>query len=316
MNCVRRFALAALLVGALPAAAEPPIDHHQHLFSPATVARRPALHVVDAAKLIEMLDAAGVRRAVVLSVAYQLGNPNQPPVENEYARVKEENDWTSEQVARYPDRLRGFCAFNPLKDYALAELERCADDPRLRSGIKLHLGNSDVDLDDAAHVEQLRRVFRAANAHGMAIVVHLRPSVTRNRPYGSKQARTFLDQVISQAPRSVIQIAHFAGAGSYEDPAIDAAMGVFLEAIRTNDPKVANLYFDISGVTGLGNWQKRADLIAQRVRDVGVERVLFGTDVGGPPNDTPRQAWETFRTLPLSEAEFRGIENNVAPYMR
>jgi len=44
---------------------------------------------------------------------YQFGNPNRPPVEDEYAKVRAENDWTSEQIARYPDRLRGFCGLNP-----------------------------------------------------------------------------------------------------------------------------------------------------------------------------------------------------------
>jgi len=48
------------------------------------------------------LDAAGIRRAVVLSVAYSFSNPNKPPVPNEYAMVKAENDWTGEQVAKYP----------------------------------------------------------------------------------------------------------------------------------------------------------------------------------------------------------------------
>jgi predicted TIM-barrel fold metal-dependent hydrolase len=78
-----------------------------------------------------LLDAAGIQRALVLSIAYQFGNPNKPKVENEYAQVKAENDWTSQEVARFPDRLRAFCAVNPLKDYALDELARCAQDPQL-----------------------------------------------------------------------------------------------------------------------------------------------------------------------------------------
>ena len=72
-----------------------------------------------------LLDAAGIRKALVLSLAYQYGNPNRPAVENEYQKVKAENDWTSEQVAQYPDRLVGFCSINPLKDYALEEIARC-----------------------------------------------------------------------------------------------------------------------------------------------------------------------------------------------
>jgi hypothetical protein len=35
-------------------------------------------------------------------------------VQDEYAKMRAENDWTSEQVARFPDRLRGFCGFNAL----------------------------------------------------------------------------------------------------------------------------------------------------------------------------------------------------------
>jgi uncharacterized protein len=58
-------------------------------------------------------------------------------------------------VARFTDRLRGFCSVNPLKDYALEEITRCARDPRLRSGLKMHFGNSDVDLGDAKHVARL-----------------------------------------------------------------------------------------------------------------------------------------------------------------
>ena len=44
--------------------------------------------------------------------------------------------------------MRGFCSVNPLKDYAIEELARCAKDPQLQLhiGLKLHFGNSDVDL--------------------------------------------------------------------------------------------------------------------------------------------------------------------------
>jgi Amidohydrolase len=104
-----------------------------------------------------------------------------------------ENDWTAGQVAKYPDRLRAFCGVDPLKSYAVSEIERCAKNPYLHYGLKLHFGNSDVDMDNPSHVAQLRRVFRAADEHRMAIVVHMRSSVTRNRPYGAKEASTFLN---------------------------------------------------------------------------------------------------------------------------
>jgi uncharacterized protein len=74
--------------------------------------------------------------------------------------------------------------------------------------------NSDVMLDNPAHVAKLREVFRAANGAGMAIVVHMRSSVTLERPHGAAQARAFLDEVLPSAPDVTVQLAHMAGAGS------------------------------------------------------------------------------------------------------
>jgi len=108
-------------------------------------------------------------------------------------QVQRENDWSAGQVAEYADRLRAFCGVDPLKSYAISEIERCANNPYLHYGLKLHFGNSDVDMDNPSHVAQLRSVFRTADKHGMAIVVHMRSSVTRKRAYGAKEAKTFLD---------------------------------------------------------------------------------------------------------------------------
>src|SRR5262245_1463970 len=213
----------------------PAVDHHQHLFSP-EITKLAGLPTLSAADLVALLDLAGIKRAVVLSLGYQYGNPNRPPIENEYERVKAENDWTSQQVAAFPDRLRGFCGVNPLKVYALGEIARCAKDPHLRYGLKMHFGNSDVDLDNPAHVEQLRRVFQTANTLGMAIVVHMRSSVTKSRPYGAKQATVFLKALIPSAPDVTIQIAHLTGAGSYDDPLVDEALSVFVDAVARKDP--------------------------------------------------------------------------------
>jgi predicted TIM-barrel fold metal-dependent hydrolase len=292
----------------------PLVDHHQHLFSLET-SRLSKFEPLDAARLVAYLDSAGIQHAAVLSVAYQFGNPNRPAVKGEYSQVKAENDWTSQQVARFPDRLRGLCGFNPLKDYALAELDRCARDPYLRSGLKLHFGNSDVDLDNPEHVTQLRRVFRAANNLGMALVIHMRPSVTKRRPYGPKQAQTFLDELLSAAPDVPIQVAHLTGGGTYDEPSTDEVLSVFIKAIASHDSRMAHVYFDISGIAGFGNWGNKADQIAARIRQIGVQRILFGSDSARGGGLPPRDAWSNFLKLPLSEAEMRTIARNIAPYM-
>jgi predicted TIM-barrel fold metal-dependent hydrolase len=293
---------------------QPPlVDHHQHLYSVETT-RSSRIEPLDAADLIAYLDAAGIRRAAVLSVAYQFGNPNRPVID-EYGQVRAENDWTSRQIARFPDRLRGLCGVNPLKDYALPELDRCAGDPFLRAGLKLHFGNSDVDLDNTEHVLRLRRVFRAANDRGMAIVVHMRPSVTKQRPYGRKQAQTFLDELLPAAPDIPIQIAHLTGAGTYDEPSTDEALSVFIEAITHGDSRMTHVYFDVSGIAGYGKWTDKADRIVERIRQIGVQRIVFGSDGARGGGLAPSDAWADFLKLPLSDAEKQAIARNVAPYM-
>jgi uncharacterized protein len=273
-----RIALALLWLASEPVLAQdiqpPAVDHHQHLFSPATRALSPAVAEVSADDLIAFLDDAGIQRAAVLSIAYQFANPNRPVVEGEYEKVKAENDWTSAQVARYPDRLRGFCGVNPLRPYAVAEVTRCAADPSLRFGVKLHLGNSDVNLLDAEHRVQLERI-----------------------------------------PDIPVQIAHLSGAGGYDDPSVDEAVGVFADAIARNDVRMRHVYFDASGLAGLGKWQSKAPQIALRLRQIGMERLLYGSD-GTADFLRPRDAWAAFRMLPLLPGEFRAISANVAPYMR
>ena len=72
-------------------------DHHLHLLR-STIAP-PQGFALTAEDLVRQLDDAGIRRGVVLSVAYQFGNPFRPAVTNEYERVKAENDWTASQAA-------------------------------------------------------------------------------------------------------------------------------------------------------------------------------------------------------------------------
>lgn len=307
--------LLVLLLWWIHVQAQPLVDYHQHFFSPSANKLSTRTDVVTATEMIAFLDEAGIRRALVLSLAYQYGNPNKPPVENEYERVKAENDWTSQQIARFPDRLRGFCSVNPLKDYALQEIDRCAKDPNIHYGLKLHFGNSDVQLENPQQVAKLQKVFAAANRHRMAIVVHMHSSVTLKRPYGADQARVFLNELIPAAPAVPIQIAHLAGAGGY-DEAVDQALQVFIEAIRKNDKRMKNVYFDVSGILSLDKPSDKSALIAQRIRELGVTRVLYGSDTPGDRVHTPKAAWNAFRKLPLSDIEFKTIETNIAPYMR
>jgi predicted TIM-barrel fold metal-dependent hydrolase len=299
--------------------AVPLADHHQHLFSPELAALMTTTAPVapvkprTAADLIEQLDAAGIKRAVVLSTAYIFEQPSRN-ADHAAEKLKRDNDWTSKQVAQFPDRLIGFCGLNPLKDYALEELARCAADPNLRRGLKLHFGNSVVDYHNPAHIAQVRRVFQAANDRRMAIVAHVRASVTAKLPWGREEALIFLNQILPAAPDVVVQVAHLASAGSPQDEGAQQALEVFVDAVTRNDPRTRHLYFD---ATTLG--EPPAPANAQRwataIRRLPT-RVLFGSDATTAAV-TPGGAWTAMRkVLPLTEDEFNGLANNTPPYLR
>lgn len=307
-----------LTIGCASGQLTPIADHHQHLFSPDLVAilaqGNAGFRSLEAREVIANLDAAGIQKAVLLGTAYLYGSPSRS-LPDEYDRVRAENDWDAQQASQYPGRLIAFCGFNPLKDYALDELERCAKDPRLDRGIKLHFGNSDVQVDNPQHVEQLARVFRAANAHHMAIVIHMRASISRQRPYGARQAQIFLDRLLPQAPDVVVQIAHLAGTGpGYNDPPADSAMAVLADAVQRGDPRTKNLWFDVATSVDSAITPANAALVVRRIRQVGVRRILYGSDAAVAGNPKPKQLWAAFRRIPLTEAEFAEIARNVAPY--
>ena len=50
----------------------------------------------------------------------------------------------------------------------------------------------------------------------------------------------------------------------------------------------------------------------RRLRELRFERIVYGSDAAVHV----ASEYASFRTLPLSDAEFRMIEANVAPYMR
>ena len=57
-------------------------------------------------------------------------------------------------------------------------------------------------------------------------------------------------------------------------------------------------------------------LIAKRARELGIDRIVFGSDGNFGDGVTPSKALTDFHALPLTSAEFRTIETNITPYMR
>src|SRR4051794_11491564 len=181
----------------------PLVDYHQHLISPAfaPIAKLPER---NGAALVKELDAAGIERAIVLSVGYSFADERKGLTDPDRL-TREENDWTSAEVVKNAPRLIGFCSANPLRPVALDELERCLHLPGM-TGIKLHLGNSGISLRDPAHLALVQQFFAPAQRLRAPVLVHMRARGGNNS--GGEDAHIFLDKVAPAAPAIDIVVAH------------------------------------------------------------------------------------------------------------
>ncbi len=282
--------------------------------------------VLGGAEAVAALDAAGIRRGVVLSGAYLLGTSD-IVVADERRMVADENAWTAKEVKGYPSRLVGFCSVNPLKDYAESEVEHCAA-IGLR-GLKLHFTSSAVELSNADHVTRVRRVLDAANRLRLPLLIHLR---TRAGDYGEREANVFLDRLLPAAGDVPVVVAHMGGWGGY-DKATDAALSTLAGACAAVPGPCRRLFFDLAFTVlprGAADAPARTPLrrladaqrnfpdanrrLAERIRAIGLDHVLFATDW---PGMTPADTVEAVRrALPLQPAEIDRVFANAAPYLR
>lgn len=309
-------------------------DHHAHIFSPAVrqwlekELKLPPLPSLGVEELVAVLQKDDVDKAGVFSNAYFFGRGMGASKPDDPRAVMAENDRVADAVAKYPDRLFGFFSVNPLSEAALAEISRCAQQKKF-VGLKLHLANSEIDLRNPAHVKRLAEVFELANSFHLVIAIHLR---TQRVDYGREDAQIFVDQVLPKAPDIPVQIAHLAGWGGY-DEATDGALSAFVDWLAEKKRRHNNLYFDVSAVirqvrgasppgassdiklVGQAWWpEKRYQRLVERLRKLGLSRILFGTDW---PEWTPRSyAADIEKNLLLEKHELRALLTNRAPWLR
>ena len=329
------FTLSLLLLASVSAAGEPvtgamPIrgaDHHVHFRSDSSsdawaalceampgacgegLPTRPA--PTDADDFIPLLDEAGLEKASVLSIAYFFGFPGLADTPfNDPVLVREENRFIAEQAALYPDRLTGFFSVNPLADYALEEVRYWAEEGSL-AGLKLHMANSDVDLANPEHLEQLAAIFQVLNAHGLAAVVHLR---SRNPEYGHADATAFIDGVLAKAPNVSVQMAHMAGWGGYDENT-DQAVQAFVDAFADGRLERSRMYFGLAAVLLPNTTEAQMATLKSRLGEIGANRLLFGTDWDAL--QSPAETFDAYRDSGiLDQAAWEQVIANQAPWLR
>lgn len=81
--------------------------------------------------------------------------------------------------------------------------------------------------------------------------------------------------------------------------------------LPNRDRAKTHIVRDLRG--GLELCPPRMERGTKRTREIGVDRVLFGSDGCFGGGVTPARALADFHSLPLSKAEFQTIESNVTP---
>ncbi len=272
----------------------PVADNHIHIRSQQAADTWQQIHRVNPAlansgveqsilarDIIVDLNLAGIEQALLISEAHIFSMLELNP-SAEYSLVMAENDFVAGQVATSPTRLAGLCALDPLADYALEEVQRCAQELEL-AGVSLHFNDSNIDLRSNDHLVKLAEFFEFIKVLEYPVLIHL---ATRNPYYGSVDVKLFIDNVLINAPSIDIQIAHFGGHERFNVQS-DRAMSEFIAAFSDGRLQPSRVQFDLAEVPPASQTQAAAQnqtrqktlaaMYTQRIQQLEPQQILFAS---------------------------------------
>ena len=240
------------------------IDFHTHVFPPffkenraecircdsafKTLYDSPAAKLVEAEELIRSMDENGVQRSVIFGFPWE-----------DSRLFKRHNDYVLQSVAKFPDRLTGFCCFSPLSQDGAGETERC-----LNQGLK-GVGELAVYGSGITRtvVENLKEVMALCLRHNALFMLHTNEPV--GHAYPGKTPNTLLEiyNFVRAYPSNRIILAHWGG-------------GLLFYALMKKEVRkmLENVWFDTAASPFL--YSPGMYRIAGEI--MGFEKILFGSD--------------------------------------
>ncbi len=260
------------------------IDCHTHVFSPrikknrrkyvdndpcfALLYSQKEAKLATADELITSMDKAGVDISIIANIGWTT-----------HELCVETNDYILESVARYPNRLIGFCAVQPQSyEAALAEIERCA-----KEGIRgVGEMRPDMQLFDLMDEVLMEPFVATLKKHQLILLTHASEPVGHDYPGKGVITPDMLYPFIASFPDLTIVCAHWGGGLPFYAlmPEVKQAM--------------SNVYFDTAASPFLYSPQ----VYSQVVQLVGADKILFGSDY---PLLAQSQLLNEVRSLDLPE---------------
>ena len=262
------------------------IDFHTHVVPPGIRERRdeylgrdacfallyaePEAKLATAEEVIASMDEHGIDKSVILNLGWA-----------SHELCVETNDYILEAIARYPERLIGFCAIQPLAgDKALKELERCA-----RNGAKgIVEMRPDVQGFDLKGDKIVKPIIEAVMKHELIFLTHASEPVGHQYFGKGKITPEVIYPLIVNFPDLKLVCAHWGG-------------GLPFYALMPEVEKaLSNVYFDTAATPFLYKPQ-----IFKQVADIiGSDRILFGSDY---PLLSPRRIIDQVESSGLSQKD-------------
>ena len=240
------------------------IDFHTHVFSPqikknrseyidndpsfAMIYSQPEAKMATADELIDSMDKDGVDISVIVNYGWTT-----------HEFCVETNDYILESIARYPDRLIGFCSVQPIAyDAAIDEIERC-----VKGGVKgVGEMRPDIQLLDLLDEDVMKPFTEVIAKHKLILLTHASEPVGHDYPGKGSITPDMLYPFITSYPDLTIVCAHWGG-------------GLPFYALMPEVQKaMANVFFDTAASPFLYSPQ----IYHQVIGLVGADKILFGSD--------------------------------------
>lgn len=204
--------------------------------------------LATAEELIASMDKNGVDISVIVNYGWTT-----------HELCVETNDYILESIARYPQRLIGFCAVQPNSyEAATAEIERCT-----RAGIRgVGEMRPDMQLFDFSDEEIMGPLIETIKRYKLTLLIHASEPVGHEYPGKGSITPDMLYPFIASYPDLTIVCAHWGGGLPFYSlmPEVKQAM--------------SNVFFDTAASPLLYSPQ----VYNQVVQLAGDDKILFGSD--------------------------------------